>query len=392
MQVLGNGSRGCPKSIFLFSDFNRYMFNCGEGTQRLATEHRVKLSRLEHLFCTYRCWENIGGLPGMALTLRDIGVPKIVIHGPPGLQKLFIMTKGFMMTKDMNIEKRTYTDEPFTDNMMTVNYVPIFGAFRNMPAPSDSDNEAEAAPSEDYYAYQNKYVAKGNLPKNTEDTQTTKQNFQLEPEPDREVAVAFVCKPHVRPGQLDFEKCVKYKIPPGPLLGQLKQGQDVVLTDGTVVKSEDVTAPDQPGRVFIGYSMTACIKINNDKYRKETLAMTGAREQLEQLGQTMEDLSVPTSSGRAEEKETEEYPEVVFLGTGSCIPNKARNVSAIITHVSFHRVSAAGLWVKAPTGSSGPFSNMDRIAGSTETDCGSLSPTLQSTTHYEYRPLHKLED
>lgn len=64
---------------------DRYLFNCGEGTQRLAHEHKVKLSRLDHIFITNKTWMNIGGLPGLSLTLQDVGVPHITLHGPEGL-------------------------------------------------------------------------------------------------------------------------------------------------------------------------------------------------------------------------------------------------------------------------------------------------------------------
>lgn len=41
-------------------------------------------------------------------------------------------------------------------------------------------------------------------------------------------------------------------MPPGPLLGRLKAGEDIVLDNGTIVRSSDVTLPDDPGPVFIG--------------------------------------------------------------------------------------------------------------------------------------------
>lgn len=55
-----------------------------------------------------------------------------------------------------------------------------------------------------------------------------------------------------RLGTLDLEKCVEMGVKPGPLLGQLKSGHDVVLPDGRLVLSKDVKTPDDPGPVFIG--------------------------------------------------------------------------------------------------------------------------------------------
>lgn len=37
-------------------------------------------------------------------------------------------------------------------------------------------------------------------------------------------------------------------------MGQLKNGQDVTLPDGTIVYSSEVKTPDEPGSVFIGIS------------------------------------------------------------------------------------------------------------------------------------------
>lgn len=66
------------------------------------------------------------------------------------------------------------------------------------------------------------------------------------------VSMAYVCKLQPRPGALSLDKCVKYGVPPGPLLGELKSGQDVTLKSGVVVKAKDVCEPDDPGPVFIG--------------------------------------------------------------------------------------------------------------------------------------------
>lgn len=40
LTVLGNGGPGNPSTVVLLSDQKSYMFNCGEGAQRLAHEHK----------------------------------------------------------------------------------------------------------------------------------------------------------------------------------------------------------------------------------------------------------------------------------------------------------------------------------------------------------------
>lgn len=74
-------------------------------------------------------------------------------------------------------------------------------------------------------------------------------------EPIEQISMAYICRLHRRPGTLLLERCVEKGVPPGPLLGRLKSGQDVTLENGTVVKSSDVCSPDDPGPVFIGQFM-----------------------------------------------------------------------------------------------------------------------------------------
>jgi len=70
--------------------------------------------------------------------------------------------------------------------------------------------------------------------------------------PREPVALSYICQLKPRPGSLCLERCVDRGVPPGPLLGKLKAGEDVTLMDGTVVKSADVRLPDDPGPVFLG--------------------------------------------------------------------------------------------------------------------------------------------
>uniref|UniRef100_A0A182S923 Zinc phosphodiesterase ELAC protein 2 n=1 Tax=Anopheles maculatus TaxID=74869 RepID=A0A182S923_9DIPT len=266
LQVLGCGAPGAPASVYLFTDQTRYLFNCGEGTQRLAYEHKTKLSCLENIFMTRTNWERIGGLPGICLTMQDVGVPAVSLHGPPGLDELFKAMRRFVILKDMKVEASEYaTGDMYEDHVMTLRYV-VINRDRSAckGAGSDEEQSHEEAPVDDtdYYAYERKKeTAQQPQPETGKSSRTTDWTKREE-----NSVMAYICKLKPRHGQLSLERCVEFGVPPGPLLGQLKNGNDITLPDGRVVRSADVRAPDDPGPVFM------FIDIPSREYLKDFMA------------------------------------------------------------------------------------------------------------------------
>ncbi|XP_002004950.3 ribonuclease Z, mitochondrial isoform X1 [Drosophila mojavensis] len=199
LQVLGAGANGAPSAVYLFTDQSRYLFNCGEGTQRLAHEHKTRLSRLEQIFVTRNTWTAVGGLPGLALTIQDAGVRNVGLHGPPHLDTMLQSMRRFVVLKNLQMQTIDSTlGVPFEDSILTVQPVVL---------------RSEQQP--------------------------------LQP------ILSYICKLKPRPGALNLVKCVEAGVPPGPLLGQLKNGQDVTLPCGTVVHSVDVTEPAETALSFV---------------------------------------------------------------------------------------------------------------------------------------------
>ncbi|KAG7303022.1 hypothetical protein JYU34_013030 [Plutella xylostella] len=265
LQVLGSGARGVPNTLYLFTDQKRYLFNCGECTQRLAHEHKVKLSRLDHIFITSKTWKNIGGLPGLSLTLQDVGVPNITLHGPEGLDELYNATKRFVIMKEMKVTMAPCSPaEDFEDGVMSVKYVhlgpqesvlkPAVKRLKTEPPKVDKDLAEFMNDDTDYYRRDANSKAKP-VPsrKSPEPQASVKKTDQAlhELQKPNNSSVAYICTLKKRLGTLDLEKCVSRGVRPGPMLGQLKAGHDVVLPDGTIVLSKDVKTPDDPGPVFI---------------------------------------------------------------------------------------------------------------------------------------------
>lgn len=100
VQILGTGmdTQDTSPSVLLFFDKQRFIFNAGEGLQRFCTEHKIKLSKIDHVFLSRVCSETAGGLPGLLLTLAGTGEEGISVNvwGPSDLVYLVDAMKSFI--------------------------------------------------------------------------------------------------------------------------------------------------------------------------------------------------------------------------------------------------------------------------------------------------------
>lgn len=247
LQVVGAGSRDNAASLYVFSEYNRYLFNCGEGTQRLMQEHKLKAARLDNIFLTRLSWENVGGLSGMILTLKDTGVPECVLSGPPQLENYLNAIKSFSgPLEDIKLSVRPYTEETYTDETMTVYQVPIFAQLRgdggklSSTSGRSSPSRSPASPRID------------NIHTNSHGGRPGERQNSAK---DTSLVVSFICKLHPKKGNFLVAQAKELGLPVGtaaigPLIAALKDGKSITY-EGQEIRPEQVCTPTDPGPVFI---------------------------------------------------------------------------------------------------------------------------------------------
>uniref|UniRef100_A0A8C1SR32 Zinc phosphodiesterase ELAC protein 2 n=1 Tax=Cyprinus carpio TaxID=7962 RepID=A0A8C1SR32_CYPCA len=234
VQVLGAGSRDNGASLYVFSEYNRYLFNCGEGTQRLMQEHKIKIARLDNIFLTRMSWETVGGLSGMILTLKDTGVPQCVLSGPPQLEKYLQAIRVFSgQLEDIKLAVRPYTEPQYKDETMTVSQVPLFC---EKPLHLNCTLREEEAELIIFFFFLS-----------TEGKEKITRDWSL--------VVAYVCKLHSKKGNFMALKAKEMGLPVGtaaigPIIEALKAGK-TVTHDGKEIRPEELCTPADPGPVFI---------------------------------------------------------------------------------------------------------------------------------------------
>ncbi|OXB81206.1 UNVERIFIED_CONTAM: hypothetical protein H355_005136 [Colinus virginianus] len=223
VQVVAAGSRDAGASVYVFSEYNRYLFNCGEGTQRAMQEHKLKISHLDSIFLSRVTWANVGGLPGMILTLKAMGLQRCVFLGPPKLQNYLKAIRLFPgPLKRMDLAVQLHTEPEYKDETMTVHQIPLIGECvmqRSVVFLSVVDDEQKHASRH----------------------------------PD--LVMAFLCKIHPKKGKFLVVKAQEMGLPVGtpailPIITALKNGESITF-EGKELSPEELCAPGDPGPVFI---------------------------------------------------------------------------------------------------------------------------------------------
>lgn len=122
-QVLSLASGETSPSLLLFFDTRRYLFNAGDGVQRLCSEHGINLHKISDIFLTSLHPESVGGLPGLMLTMMMGAEVKRRIHGPPGLSAYMQAASWFIWNRSFDLIEYTNSDFDFEQYHLTTNRV-----------------------------------------------------------------------------------------------------------------------------------------------------------------------------------------------------------------------------------------------------------------------------
>ncbi|CAM9450499.1 unnamed protein product, partial [Chrysoparadoxa australica] len=260
LQVLSTGTAYSSPSVMIATSHKRYLFNAGEGTQRLCMEHKLRLAKMGNLFITHLGTEAIAGVPGMILTVADIGrtevsclvllsltlPPQMTLHGPSGLQHFFQATRHFMNRPGLMLKFVVDDDEHQDKKELTISKVLIKGKAEVSIDAAGNDGDGD---SDDCCHNPVSKKSKSSLPPSHH---VGPDEFYCyiaaAPRAPGKRLHSSVCKasPMTTPCKFDIAAAKKLGIPRGPDYGVLQKGHAVTLSDGRVIEPHQVLGESPP--------------------------------------------------------------------------------------------------------------------------------------------------
>ena len=200
LTILGYNSaiptvKSAPTAQFLEMEERCFLIDCGEGTQVQLRKAKAKFSKINHIFISHLHGDHVFGLPGLISSFRLLGrETPLHVYGPKGIKEMmetiFRITEthqGFEVVFHELSSKKS--EKVFEDNRVEVFTIPL-----------------------DHRIYCNGYLFK----EKPKERHLNMQEISKYPEIE-------ICDYH-----------------------NLKRSKDIQLSDGYILKNENLTKPAEP--------------------------------------------------------------------------------------------------------------------------------------------------
>ena len=242
-------------------EHKRVLFQCGEGTQRLLHEYRVRTGRIRDVLLLHLDAEACGGLLGMLLTLSDAEHGGVRVIGPRGLQRLFRAADGFARRPDYAVTVTEVGGEGDSPVLLIDEPVMrVYGVLLQRNGGWEMGAERYKRPR------------RGAAPATTPTVRTvgawgsdvseevvngpTAPTSGAAADAAPPLCLCYVVRVADHRGKFDVERAKAHGVPVGRLFSRLQQGETITVTspeDGRerVVRPEDVMEPSTPGPTIV---------------------------------------------------------------------------------------------------------------------------------------------
>lgn len=204
LTILGYNSaiptvKSAPTAQFLEMEERCFLIDCGEGTQVQLRKAKAKFSKINHIFISHLHGDHVFGLPGLISSFRLLGrETPLHVYGPKGIKEMmetiFRITEthqGFEVVFHELSSKKS--EKVYEDNRVEVFTIPL-----------------------DHRIYCNGYLFK----EKPKERHLNMQEISKYPEIE-------ICDYH-----------------------NLKRGKDIQLSDGYILKNENLTKPAEPSASY----------------------------------------------------------------------------------------------------------------------------------------------